>query len=185
MSQKPARHIFVDLETTGLDCERDEITELGWVFEKDGELMEQHRYTLYSGFPSLWSARNTASFDISVHSATTHEFIHQVSLNDALYDFFGDFLDYAEGGRYDVYLVGACPAFDDRFLRKVFREVPYHYHVICVETLVMGLLKLPAPPSVEMLEKITGVRNKGHHNALEDALYAKVIFDWWLAESRA
>lgn len=84
-----------------------------------------------------------------------------------------------------TYLVGANPAFDDRFLRKAFKnidngEVPYHYHLIDVETLVMGKLGLVEPPKLKECRGLLGIlgSNPAPHAGLSDAKEAKLIFDY-------
>lgn len=162
-----AEMIFADLETTGLDSERDDITEIAWVTQRG---QRAQFYVAYIGFPSLWSARNTAAMK---------ERVSAVSLHYALGRFFEACLELSEGGTRDVHLVGACPAFDDRFLRKHFRELPYHYHVIDVEAMAMGALGWTSPRSLKELRGALGIEgeNESAHDALADAMEAKLIYD--------
>jgi DNA polymerase III epsilon subunit-like protein len=158
-------YVFVDLETTGLDCETDAITEMAWIHGES----ERHYYVDYEGFPSVWSARNTAC---------RKEPKYTVNAGFALDQFFGECLELSKDDT-SLYLVGACPAFDDRFLRKCFREIPYNYHVIDVEALAMGALGLPYPPPLRDLRLLLGLAgaNEKPHDALADAREAKLIFE--------
>jgi DNA polymerase III epsilon subunit-like protein len=170
-------YVFVDLETTGLDCERDVITEMAWIFYAGDLAVERHYYPKYEGFPSLWSAQHTAAWrpDAPVDS---DGFVGQSELQTVLAYFFDDCLRLARD-QTTVYLVGACPAFDDRFLRKCYREIPYNYHVIDIEALVMGSLGLPYPPPLRDLRALLGLagENENPHDALADAREAKLIFE--------
>jgi oligoribonuclease (3'-5' exoribonuclease) len=162
----PPAHVFFDLETTGLDSERDVITEIGYIFDDT----ERHFYVPFDGFPSLWVARNTVAFEIQTPTCT---------LQRALRELFKDCLELSQGGSRDVYLVGACPAFDDRFLRKVFREVPYHYHLIDVEAVAMGAFGWDTPKPLRHLREALCIpgANAKPHDALEDAREVKIIWD--------
>ncbi|GAC1547099.1 MAG: hypothetical protein NVS2B17_31040 [Candidatus Velthaea sp.] len=180
--------VFVDLETTGLDHERDAITEMAWVYDHDEEdgitvTVEEHRYARYDGFPSLWSAAHTDALDPAPLSPSRGRRCARQPIEEILTAFFSQMLTLSRAGTRPIYLAGACPAFDDRFLRKHFREVPYHYHVIDVEAQAMGVLGLPVPQSLGKLRAALGIagENEHPHNALADALEARVIYEACLA----
>lgn len=167
-----ARYLFLDLETTGLDSETDEITEAAWIdpWKHESEYLVRH-----TKIPSDWVIQHTDYVEriLKGHFKVAPEMIaHQIKNACAFY----------QG---TTYLVGANPAFDDRFLRKCFakaniREVPYHYHLIDVEALVMGKLGLAEPPKLSECRGLLGIlgANDAPHTALADAREAKLIFEY-------
>ena len=180
--------VFVDLETTGLDSERDAITEMAWVYDftkSDGGVLtlENHYYARYDGFPSVWSASHTQAWPRDRRDGQSTQFnvsigVPEDSLGAILAAFFEQMVVLSMAGTRPIYIAGAVPSFDDRFLRKQFRELPYHYHIIDVEAQAMGVLGWPVPRSLGKLRAALGLagENEQPHDALADALEARAIY---------
>jgi DNA polymerase III epsilon subunit-like protein len=180
------RHVFLDLETTGLDPDRDVITQMAWIYEqkRDGEVIqvvERNYHVDYDGFPTLWAARNTNARRERRNGYGGADYLAGPStcrLACALDVFFEDCLALSDNGKTPVYLVGAVPTFDHQFLRKVYREVPYHYHVIDIEAMFMGAMGAFVPPTLSEIASITGIKNADAHDALADARHVYQIWKW-------
>jgi DNA polymerase III epsilon subunit-like protein len=137
MSYDASKVAFVDTETTGLDPEHDYIWEIGVIVDGE-EYVWQQRLPELDGGPnwelvSDWVLENTRIVDTYDHEAAlTPE--HSI---DNLIRIIGD-----------RHMVGACPWFDSERLHRVHltvdpprRDLPWHYHLIDVETLAVGYLQ--------------------------------------------
>lgn len=183
----PMRYIFLDIETTGLNFEKDQITEIAWIRDTGEErsciidhdrrpnqwVVENTDYVerilkAENSYP-LWMVLDALSRDcVEMKRASSH-INHNIPLSN-------------------IYMVGRCPAFDDRFLRKAYAtynkrlgnsETPYHDKVIDIEAMALGKLGLDRMPSLNKLRKLLGIPgdNEPAHRALDDAREVKIIFE--------
>jgi DNA polymerase III alpha subunit (gram-positive type) len=177
VNAKP-RFVFLDMETTGLEAGVDQITEVAWITD-DGK--ERCHLVNHTRLPGEWVLKNT---DYLTRIATAHkEDLYQVLgwlQNDCEILRQQNAMNFG-GDKGNVYLVGACPAFDDRFLRIAYgdRGVPYHYHVLDVEAMALGRFPLSEPCSLKDLRGLLGIpgENEAAHTALADAREVKLIFE--------
>lgn len=189
-----ARYIFLDLETTGLESGTDQITEAAWILD-DGT--ERQFFVKHDRLPNEWVLTKSDYLNriVLAQKVELREALEQLAgdcyrltMERAAYEVvretaLGPFTatEYDEAKIEKVYLVGACPAFDDRFLRVAFggNPIPYNYHVIDVEAMAMGLLGQDAPGSLKSLREALGIpgENPAAHTALSDAREVKIIFE--------
>ena len=78
----------------------------------------------------------------------------------------------------DVYFVGAAAGFDRDHAIAIFetlgRPMPWDYHIIDIENLVMPLFDLKHPPTLTQTAKILSIPRKGKkHTAKSDMLLAR------------
>lgn len=177
------RFVFIDTEATGLDLERQDLTEVSWIvrFEDGGEIERQY-------FPehTLDGADEDALRITDYHERIANQ--PRTPMAVWLHQFLAD----ANG----AVLVGAVPDFDARQLQKACRrlgvEPTWDHHLLDVETLALPLLA-DGPQKPRSLAKTCdglGVPHDRHqaHGALYDAQQAKAVFDrvWdLLAELRS
>lgn len=179
----PTRFVFIDTETTGLDHQRHELTEVSWIvrFEDGTEIERQYfpHHTLDGADPGALEITQYHTRIAGQPQSPASEWLTQ-------------FLDDATG----AVLVGAVPDFDARHLeraaRKIGRTPTWDHHLLDVETLALPLIAAAptAPPSLARTCQALGIPHDRAqaHGALYDAQQAKRVFDrvWeLLAELRA
>jgi hypothetical protein len=123
------RYCYLDLEATGLDHERHGIWELAYAID-DGDiqssilshsLVNANDKALEVG--NYWHRMFNEPF--SSHEAT----IWEGATKEVLF-----------GHEDTLYIVGANPGFDIRFLMKRWGDLPFHYRPIDIESYAMGPL---------------------------------------------
>lgn len=176
------RYLFLDLETTGLDPHRDQVTECAW---KDDAGRSFHRFVDHSVPPTQWVLDKT---DYLTRIKSAAKKIPQ-TLFIAYLQNTCDMLKAEHGGNAQVYLVGANPTFDDSFICELTAGYrPYNYHLICIETVVLGYLlgkglpvpkKERVPRTLKTLRSLVGIEgeNPEPHTAQADADEVKLIWD--------
>lgn len=185
------RYLFLDLETTGLDTAVDEITEAAWILD-DGT--EHHFFVEHTRLPNEWVLKETDYLTRILPASKTslYKVLFLLSRESDAERLVPTSYGTIKGIPQTTYLVGANPAFDDRFLRSALRrsnvtdgwgaqmtEMPYHYHLIDIEAVVMGALGLAIPPKLKECRSLLGLpgANEAPHSALSDAREVKFIWD--------
>lgn len=153
-------YIFLDLETTGLDQDLDEIIEIGAVKAAQGEIIDT--------FHAMIKPRKEISYKIKKLTGITEELLkNAVPLNAVLprlFDFMGNFPVVGHNIGFDLGFINRQPGF------KISSEI--------IDTLEIARLVLPTAASYRLsnlAEKLTGSREV-QHRALEDAIAAAEIF---------
>jgi DNA polymerase III epsilon subunit-like protein len=160
-----ARYVFLDIETTGLEP-YDQITECAFI-NHEGE--EKCWAVRHDRLPSPWVLENTDYLTRIVSAPKISRF-----------DLAGHLRAACDA---ETHLVGAGPAFDDRFLRTLYKSlnisVPWSHRLIDVETMAMAIFHLDRPPALKDIRGLLGLppATAPAHNALNDAREAKLVFE--------
>jgi DNA polymerase III epsilon subunit-like protein len=168
----PPRFVFLDTETTGLDFDRHQLTEVAWIVRFEDGREEEHcvvpEHTLDGADPT------------ALELTRYHEQIAPRPRVPAS-DWLVRFLEHADG----AVLVGAVPDFDARHLERaaarIQRRPTWDHHLLDVETLALPLIS-PGPEAPRSLAKTCRALGLPHdqdqaHGALYDARQAMRVFD--------
>jgi DNA polymerase III epsilon subunit-like protein len=165
--------VFLDTETTGLDPDRNEIWDLAFI--RDGKEYE------YKFSPDLTRADPIAL-------KIGHFYERTANLADEPRSSSSDARYLAEGIAHLLYgrhIVGACPSFDDAFLKRFMlvngqARSTWHYHLIDVETLIAGRLGIEPPWKSDELSQKIGIEppsDDERHTAIGDARWVKQMYE--------
>jgi len=169
----PEQVAFIDTETLGLDPDVHPIWEIGLIV--DGQAYEWQLPV---------TARELALADPRALEITHFEERYlphkRIEKDEAM-----SMLARLTRGRH---LVGAVPNFDEERLRRLMWRYEidpgWHYHLIDVETLCVGVLtaqglKVGLPWDSTKLSELMGVDRSGflEHSALGDARWAKALYE--------
>lgn len=204
MSYDPSKVAFVDIETTGLDPDHDQIWEIAVIADDREHHWQQEiivpdhlKHLAWSDLVSPWVLTNTGILDR--YGRDDVEMMNRDMSMVALQKW--------TRGRH---MVGACPWFDSQRLFRDFRAMmgvidgvpvdsPWHYHLIDVENLAVGYLtgarqamldegypigrvgeSLGPPWKSTYLSLALGVDPddfEPKHSALADARWAKAMYE--------
>lgn len=191
--------VFLDTETTGLNWQTCEIWEIGAIVRQPGqpdvEYAWQLRPTLRGAEPTglrigryyqrsmltrhepgaAWKLFDSDEYDVpgAGYSPTDPE---RWTLESSVAGTVAAMLDGAT-------VVGAVPWFDERFLQlwlaKHGQAATNHYHLVDVETLAAGALKMPPPWSFDAVLAAYGLAydEADRHTALGDARMVRDLYD--------
>lgn len=144
------RHLFLDLETTGLDAGADEVIELGAVLVCDGEIEAEHAWLIRPTrpVPAVISALTGLTDDDLAGAASFDELL------PALRPLF-------QG----VTVVAHNAVFERAFLRGLLDDVPV------LDSCELALVLFPELPShsLDALVQWAGLASGSQHRALDDA----------------
>jgi DNA polymerase III epsilon subunit-like protein len=162
-----AQLVFVDLETTGLDCDRHGIMEIGCIFETDGQREPED-------FQSL---ANPGEVEYSEEAAKVHNIPHQtIAAAPLLYEVLQRFDSRCAEG---AIVSGWNTKFDEAFLYKAYQRyhIPWRfdYHIFDVWSLYKRLQLIGQLPADLHLGLGTVAQHyhlvhdgEDHHRALTD-----------------
>jgi hypothetical protein len=185
--------VFLDTETTGLDADRHELWDIA-IIEEDGTEHEWHVHPQHLYRADETAIRLTRYYE-RVAAAGTREVVRkegyperEVKRQESAF--------WTPTGRRRIaweianltankHIVGAVPSFDVPFLRAFMGEdgtagyVPaWHYHLIDVETLIAGRLRLAPPFDSDDLSRAIGVEPEEfeRHTAIGDARWVRAQY---------
>lgn len=146
-AKAPRPLAFIDTETTGLDPRKHDAWEIAVILRRPGatdlEYLFQIRTSLAQADPKALEINQherrfavpDGEFAIEISTATPDEV---TPLSEA--DLMHDLMTILDGAM----LVGSNPAFDDRFLSKIFHEAGltprWHYRTVDIATMAVGHL---------------------------------------------
>ena len=152
-------YVALDIETTGLDVERDAIIEIGAVKFRDGEVLDT--------WSTLVNPRRPLPYKIHLLTGIKPEEVQQAPPLAAVLSLLTRFIQ-------EQPIVGHNIAFDLGFLRQqgILLRNP------AIDTFALASILLPGVPSYSLgvLTETLGIGLKEHHRALADALAAKDLF---------
>lgn len=159
MSEKRSNeYVVVDLETTGLDINQDEIIEIAAVRVKRGILMDE--------FQTLVRCDCFITEEIQTLTGINNEMLRDAP---SIYDILPAFADFVGDG----VLVAHNASFDSQFLQKYWPD-----ERIWLDTLTLCQIAFPCQPAYSLagLTLALGVENDQAHRALSDARATAEIF---------
>lgn len=170
---RPAALAFLDTETTALDEDHGRIWEIGAILR--GPHQDEDLQVLMHIEGVLASEFEPKALTIGKFEARYGMDGPRVAERDVAMAFHSYL-----GGRH---LVGANPAFDQAFLKSLFRrhglETSWHHRLIDVEVLAMQELGIPTPMGLRQSADALGIQYVAAdlHGAYPDAELAMKIYD--------
>jgi len=167
-------YCWVDAETTG-KCRKDHVWEFCWSVAPWDAIDEatpiRDRYVKHTEKPHEWVLKNT-DYEAVWGEGEPEGTLSPSELADALVE---------DMGKYhprNVHFVGAATGFDRDHAVAIFetlgRAMPWDYHIIDVENLVMPLFDLKHPLTLSETAKILSIPRKGKkHSAKSDMILAR------------
>ena len=166
-------YLFLDIETTGLNPQSDQVTEIAWRLDYHGNVKKQDQefcaLIQHDVTPCKWRLEKTDYVERRKDGVSS-----EIALSDAL----ATLKEHCGQACSTVYLVGANPTFDHGFIARHFSPTPYHYHLIDIENLAMQAFGLPFPPAMWEISKLLGIprSNDAPHTAMADVMETRDLF---------
>jgi DNA polymerase III subunit epsilon len=174
MLQKPIA--FVDIETTGLDPEKQEIIELGVVITKmkDGALVVTDQIDLKVQPKHIETAEPQA---LRVNGYNDADWLFAVSIEEAM----KSFVEKTDGAIFTAHNVTFDYCFIEQTLKQLGMTHNLHYHKLDTISLAFGILHNDADADVNRfsLQKLCeyyNIENKKAHSAFADAYATYEVF---------
>lgn len=143
-------HVFVDVETTGLNASRHDIWEIAYAVD-DGPIHQRIvRHDI--------AVADAKALEISGHTARCNAVTHPT---DDHWGFEADLRNAVQNQT----LVAANPAFDAEFLAARWGDRPWKYRLLDVEAYAMPALGLEEPRGLAYIAEQLGVQAPDHSAA--------------------
>ena len=169
IKQKLPNLAFIDIETTGLDRQRQEIIEIGLILAKQPEL------EIIDTWEAKIKPQNLKTADpgaLKITGYKTKDWELALKPKAALEAF--------SKKTKDCILVGHNIAFDRPFLEDNFRKwkVPVRWDYHSLDTITLAYLKLGSEQKLRLSEiaKVLNIKRKRKHTALDDAETCYKVF---------
>lgn len=163
--------VVFDIETTGLDNNKDNITEIGAVKVEGGKIVDK------------WSTFVNPCRPIPEH-ITNLTGINDAMVKDApkIEEILGSFLEFAK----DCVLVAHNAAFDVGFMKKAARRSGLEFNFCILDTLMLARCMYPDLPNFKLdtLTRHLHVILENHHRAVDDAKATADVFVKMIEELR-
>ncbi|KYO65771.1 PolC-type DNA polymerase III [Thermovenabulum gondwanense] len=156
-------YVAVDIETTGLSMDSDEIIEIGAVKIYKGEIIDT--------FHTFIKPKKSIPSSISSLTGITNAMVENApSLNEAL-DLFKDFIK-------DAVFVAHNAEFDSGFLRRDFYKLGIPFKNSVIDTVAFSAMVLDDIKNhkLDTVAKYLNIKLKNHHRATDDANALALIF---------
>ena len=160
---KNNKFVVFDLETTGLNFERDEIIEIGACLVENGEITKTFETLIRPSFPIPLEATKVNHIDDEM-----------VADCPSFEDVVGDFYKFCEGSVMVAYNAGFDKSFIDFYAEKCF----YKFNNKVVDAMIVAQNKLKGLKNYKLktvLEKL-GIVNEDAHRAVHDAIATAKAF---------
>lgn len=155
--------VVFDLETTGFSNRSDEITEIGAVKIKAGQIVDR--------FSALVNPNRSIPFKVQELTGITEEMVRdQPSIEEVL----PQFLAFAENS----VMVAHNSSFDMGFVRAKAKRLGLSFDNVDIDTLKLSRILLPAlkKHKLNLIATHLGIRLENHHRAVDDAAATAEIF---------
>lgn len=173
--------VFLDTETTSLRHDR-RVWEIGLIARHDDGREVEHSWfidadDLELGNADLMSLKIGKFFDRHPQARTDREFSFREVEEE------GEALGHVEAITRGATIAGAVPNFDTEVLGNRMRAngicPSWHYHLVDVETLAAGRLRMPPPWDFDKLLDLYGLKYEeaDRHTALGDARMVRDLYD--------
>lgn len=144
--------LYLDTETTGLDANRHHVWEIAWAVGPGPIQSAFVSHDLITADPSALAMNgywDRCPGTVAGLKSFAAEELLQVLLNGAT-------------------VVGANPAFDTAFLSARWGKAPWHYRLLDIESMAIGVMPNPGTDKVPGLKTIASfLRDRGHHDIPE------------------
>lgn len=163
--------VVFDIETTGLDKNKEAITEIGAVKVENGRIVDR-----WSTFVN--PMKHIPEYITKITSITDSMVKDAPKIGEII----GEFLEFCKG----CVLVAHNAAFDTGFIKKAAEENGIEYDFCSLDTMVLARCMYPELGNVrlETLSKHLGVILENHHRAVDDAKATADIFVKMIASLR-
>jgi len=161
--------VVFDIETTGLDKYKEEITEIGAVKIENGEITDK------------WSTFVNPGKPIPQHITDLTSITDEMVANaPKIQEILPEFLEFCKGS----VLVAQNAAFDTGFIKVDCKKMGIEYDFPCVDTLILAKSLYPELPNhkLDTLTKHLKIVLEHHHRAVDDAKATADIFIKMLEE---
>lgn len=158
-------YVSLDLETTGLDPENDEIIEIGAIKVKDGEIIDK--------FSSLVKPKNRISDFITNLTGINNEIVKDKNPIEIVIDDFLKFVD-------DSLIIGQNVGFDLDFLYHALEKINISKDYLYTDTLQLSLILIPSLNHHRLIDLVNyyEIKNEfGFHRALGDCINTFQVYE--------